>query len=63
MILKSKIFSGIFMGIYVGGLYFGAGNESYTDNIGWMTIAGFFFFICISNMMAQLSPVTLVFPV
>jgi hypothetical protein len=62
MIVKSKIFQGIFLGIYVGGLYFSAGRQSYTDIIPWATITGFLFFINISSMMSQLAPVTLVFP-
>lgn len=62
MMLKSRLFQAVFLGIYTGGLYFNAGKKDYTDPIGWSTMVGYFFFIAISFMMGSLSPVTLVFP-
>ena len=50
------------MGLYVGGVYWGAGREDYTVQIQWLAIAGFFFFMAITSLMSALAPVALVFP-
>jgi len=62
MIIKSRFFQSLFLGVYVGGLYFNAGRQDYTTYTEWMSITGYLFFLCISHMMASLSPVTLIFP-
>jgi ABC-type multidrug transport system permease subunit len=62
MIFKSRVFQSIFLAVYIGGLYFNAGKQDYTDTIAWQTIVGYFFFQAIGNMMASLTPVSLIFP-
>ena len=62
MLIKGFFFQAIFLGLYVGGLYFDLGNKDYTVTSNWYSIAGFFFFINISFLMAFLSPVALIFP-
>jgi hypothetical protein len=62
VILKGKIFQTIFLAIYTGGVYFGAGRKNYEDVINWQTMVGYFFFLAISCMMSTLSPISLVFP-
>jgi hypothetical protein len=63
MLLKSRVFQGLFLGLYVGGLYFDLGERDYTQNISWFAVTGFFFFHNIACFMSCLSPITLVFPV
>lgn len=50
------------MGIYVGGVYFGAGHDMETNPAAANAMIGFMFFISIGSLMMMLSPVTLVFP-
>lgn len=63
MIFQSRLIQSIILGLYCGGVYFGIGNNDYTQKINWYAIAGFFFFISIASMMESLAPVSLVFPV
>jgi len=62
MLVKSRLFQGIFLGVYVGGLYFDLGERDYTQNISWYALTGFIFFHNIAMFMSALSPITLVFP-
>lgn len=62
MLLRSKIFQGIFVSLLVGGLFFGIGKKDYTNYLDWLSITGFLFFMTISGLMAFLSPVALTFP-
>lgn len=50
------------MGVYVGGVYFGAGHDMETSPAAANAMIGFMFFISIGSLMMMLSPVTLVFP-
>ncbi len=62
MLLKSKVFQGIFVSLFIGGLFFGIGKNDYTNKHFWNSITGFLFFMTISCLMSFLSPVTLTFP-
>lgn len=62
MLIRSKIFQGIFMGLFVGGLFFDIGTHDYMIRPYWMSITGFMFFICILALMGALAPVVLTFP-
>ena len=62
MLLRSKVFQGIFIALFAGGLYFGIGKHDYTNRAYWYSITGFLFFITISGLMSFLSPTTLTFP-
>jgi ATP-binding cassette subfamily G (WHITE) protein 2 len=62
MLLRSKIIQGIFLALFIGGLYFGVGQNDYTQQLLWNSITGFLFFMTITSMMAFLSPMTLTFP-
>jgi len=62
LIIKSRVFQTIFLAIYTGGLFFYHGKGDYTDQVNWAGISGFFFFLCITSLMASLSPVSLIFP-
>ncbi len=62
MLLRSKIFQGIFVSLFVGGLYFGIGKNDYTKMPYWQSMTGFLFFMTISGLMSFLSPTTLTFP-
>jgi hypothetical protein len=62
MLIKSKIFQGIFLSLFIGGLYFNIGTRDYTNIQNWYSITGFLFFMCISGIMSALAPVTLTFP-
>jgi hypothetical protein len=62
MLLKSKIFQGIFIALFVGGMYFDIGTKDYTDKTAFYAVAGFLFFITISGTMTSLAPITLTFP-
>jgi hypothetical protein len=62
ILIKSRMLLLVTLTIYVGGLYYGAGREDYTDRAHWNTIAGFLFFITIDTLFQTLVPITLVFP-
>ena len=62
MLLKSKIFQGIFLSIYSGGIFFDIGTRDYSNRSVWSSITGFLFFMTISALMSTLSPITLTFP-
>ena len=62
MLMKSKLFQGIFVALFVGGLYFDIGTKDYTVMQNWYSVIGFLFFMCISGTMTTLAPVTLTFP-
>jgi len=62
MLLRSKIFQGIFISLFVGGLFFNVGGLDYSNRQEWYSVTGFMFFITISGLMSFLSPVTLTFP-
>lgn len=62
MMLKARLSQSIFLGLFIGGLYFNDGRDAYTTYIDAQAIIGFFFFISIANMMMTLSPTSLVFP-
>lgn len=62
MLLKSKIIQGIFISLFVGGIFFGIGNNDYKNIFSWYSLTGFLFFMCISALMSALAPITLTFP-
>lgn len=62
MLLRSKVFQGIFISLFIGGLFFDIGESDYTKRNMWNSITGFLFFITISGLMSFLSPITLTFP-
>jgi len=68
MVVKSRIMSSIILGLFVGGVYWQIG-ENYVSPINpnvrtvdFMTLSGFFFFLCMVGFMSSLSPVAIVFP-
>jgi hypothetical protein len=63
MLIKSKVFQGIFMALFIGGLFFDIGTLDYTQRPFWYSISGFLFFFCIFSLMSALSPVVLTFPI
>lgn len=62
MLLRSKLIQGMFISLFIGGLYFGIGKEDYTNKHYWNSITGFLFFMTISGLMSFLAPMTLTFP-
>ncbi len=62
MLLKSKLFQGLFLALFIGGMYFTIGSHDYTDTNYWYSITGFLFFLTITGMMQVLAPVSLTFP-
>ena len=62
MLWRSKIFQGIFMALYIGGLFFDIGTLDYKVKTIWLSITGFLFFITIFGTMTSLVPITLTFP-
>lgn len=63
MLIKSKLIQGIFMSLFIGGLYFDIGTKDYTQRPYWLSITGFLFFLTILSLMGAISPVVLTFPV
>lgn len=69
MVVKSRIFSSIILGLFVGGVYWKIGHN-YVDSSGnasvrtvdFMTLTGLMFFLCVTGFMSSLSPVAIVFP-
>ena len=62
LLFRSRIVQSIALGLYIGGVYFGAGKRDYMTQSGWYSIIGFFFFHCIGALMSALTPISLVFP-
>jgi hypothetical protein len=62
MLLKAKFIQGIFMSLFIGGIFLMIGKGDYTVLSNWQSITGFLFFIGITAMMTTLSPITLTFP-
>lgn len=62
MLLKAKFIQGIFMSLFIGGIFWMIGKEDYTYLNKWQSITGFLFFIGITAMMTTLSPISLTFP-
>lgn len=56
-----KFLQTVFIGIYLGGLYYRMSGE-YKDPINWQTYIGYFFFISIGIFMLNFLPVQLMFP-
>ena len=48
MLLRSKVVQGIFIALFVGGIFFGIGNNDYSNILSWYSLTGFLFFTCIS---------------
>jgi hypothetical protein len=62
MLLRSKLFQGIFIALFIGGMYFGIGKNDYANRAYWYSITGFMFFMTINSLMSFLAPTTLTFP-
>ncbi len=62
MLIRSKLIQGIFMSLFIGGLYFDIGTNDYRTRPFWTAISGFLFFLTISGLMGAISPVVLTFP-
>ena len=62
LLVKSRIIQSLFLGIYVGGLFFDLGTKNYKEIMIWYSITGFLFFLNITMLMQALSPIALVFP-
>jgi hypothetical protein len=62
MVTAAKLLHSIFIGVFMGGLYYYAGRESYLDPVQWHAITGFLFFCSIAAFMGQLGSIALVFP-
>lgn len=62
LLFKARIIQYIFLGLYLGGLFFDAGDRSYTSTLGWSAIIGLLFELSINSMMSFLTPIALIFP-
>lgn len=62
MLVRSKIIQGIFMSLFIGGLFFDIGTRDYEVRSFWISITGFMFFINIFALMGAISPIVLTFP-
>jgi ABC-type multidrug transport system permease subunit len=62
MLIKSKLSQTIFMGLFIGGLFFDIGTNDYTNINYWQSITGFLFFLTINAFFMALTPVSLTFP-
>ncbi len=60
--MKAKVLQGIFLSLFAGGLFFGAGKKDFTNPSDWQYIAGALFFLGINAFTISLSPVTITFP-
>ena len=68
MVVKSRVFSSIIMGLFVGGVFWQMGHNYISPinpnvrTVDFMTLTGFLFFVCMTGFMSSLSPVAIVFP-
>ena len=68
MVVKSRLFSSIVMGLFVGGVFWQMGHDYISPinpnvrTVDFMTLTGFLFFSCMTGFMSSLSPVAIVFP-
>lgn len=77
LVIKARIMQTIFLGLFVGGVYFGTdkrdqyvvqangpdgANSELIAGTDFYTLTGLLFFLSISGMMTALSPVSIVFP-
>ncbi len=53
-ILRSKVFQTIFIGLFVGGLFFDIGTREYTNRQVFTTLIGFLFFSTINALFGTL---------
>ena len=62
LLLKSKLFQGIFLSLFAGGLFFQAGDGDLTNDSDWRYLTGFLFFTSINALTTFLSPLSITFP-
>ena len=62
MLIWGRFIQIIFLSLFIGGLYYQF-DGSYTDDLNWRALTGFFFFNAVNTMMFGLVPVELVFPI
>lgn len=61
MIVKGRLFSGIFMGLITGGIYYGVGtNVNGFKNL--QSVSGTLFFMSVGGIFGALNPVMIQFP-
>ncbi len=62
LLMKAKVLQGIFLSLFAGGLFFGAGKKDLMNLNNWNYLTGCLFFISINAFTTSLSPVTITFP-
>jgi hypothetical protein len=62
MLFRAKLFQGIFLSLFAGGLFFGVGKLDLTNLENWNYLTGCLFFLSINALTASLSPYTITFP-
>ncbi len=60
--MEAKVLQGIFLSLFAGGVFFGAGKKDLTNPDDWSYLTGCLFFISINAFTTTLSPVTITFP-
>ena len=60
--MRARFGQTIFLGLYIGGLYWNKGQGNYLEPDVWRSITGFFFFLSINNMVMSLTPIAVTFP-
>lgn len=63
LLFKSRLMQFIFLGLYLGGVFFALGKDDYTVKKYWSGISGCLFELNISFLMSSLGPTALTFPV
>ena len=61
MIIISRFFQSIFISVFTSGVYYRFSGE-YEEEQNWRALTGFLFFFSIGNIMMEVTPVSLVFP-
>lgn len=61
--MKAKVLQGIFLSLFAGGLFFGAGKKDLVNPEDWKYFAGCLFFNGINAVTTSLSPITITFPI
>lgn len=69
MVVKARFIQSIILGLFVGGVYWRISRNYVSQNgnpnvrtVDFITLVGFFFFMCMTGFMSSLSPVSIVFP-
>ena len=62
LLLQSKVLQGIFISLFVGGIYFDIGEQNYMDQKYWVPLQGFLFSLAIGFQLSTIAPIILTFP-